>query len=514
MGEDNITHLTAKQKDTIYKEMLKPLKVKISQILLYDTKAASQFLQVYNQIIENEEQDVNRFMGAITQLEIDIGLYQKSIGKEKVFEERSKVILQIIEDLMSNSIELSIEEFETKFTKLKSDYEEGRENYSFEDRDIIEQKIYELQAYLIMRLVESRKPFDLQQTISEQDKDGIYIFVLEKINKFRQKDGMEEIATQISNIVMTDNNAVLNSELWNLMNIAERGGKSESKQQLQVAQPTTSTAMTIVDKKKRNRFVNWFSRLFSQSPILPLQISDLSKISIEWLSQYVPKSMLLKLENDRLSEENMHIDDKYKPDPRTIIYEMLKERKNIRRNLDYYGEKKQYYVEEKQVDFYNENGGKIKVKIKQDIWFTDTGVRRRRTTVGMKAGDSIEVKETEDAPKLIDALIYAKLLDQIFNMDLEQKLLQEIRDIYINRTQPLGNRPIYDGLSYSLDKMSKEFDKTNLDFEATEEANRKQFYEKNKFKKQLKQIDVVGEESTQKIETQKQKVSVKEKSER
>ena len=263
MGEDNITHLSAKQKDTIYKEMLKPLKVKISQILLYDTKAAFQFLQVYNQIIENEEQSVNGFMDAIAQLEIDIELYQKSIGKEKAFEERSKVILQIIEDLMSNSIELSIEEFETKFIRLKSDYDEERENYSFEDRDIIEQKIYELQANLIMRQVASGKSSDeLQQTISEQDKAGLNIFVLEQINKLRQKDGGEDIATQISNIVMTDNNAVLNPELWNLMNIAERGGKSESKEQLQVAQPTASTAMTIVDENKRNSFVNWFSRKY------------------------------------------------------------------------------------------------------------------------------------------------------------------------------------------------------------------------------------------------------------
>ena len=199
----------------------------------------------------------------------------------------------------------------------------------------------------------------------------------------------------------------------------------------------------------------------------------------------------------------MQVDDKYVPDPRTIIYEMLKERRNLRSNPD-------YYVEEKQFDFYKENGGKIEVTIKQENRFGEHG-RIKRTIVVMKAGDSIVEKEAfrygEYELKLIDALTYAKLLDQIFNMDWEQKLLQEIQDLYINRT--LKKSPIYDSLRDSLDNILQEFDNTNLDFQATEEAKRKHFYEKNKFKKQLKQKDDITAEETQKTTPQHKKVTVK-----
>ena len=39
---------TKKQRDTIYKTMLKPLQVEISQILLYDSEAAEGLLKKYN----------------------------------------------------------------------------------------------------------------------------------------------------------------------------------------------------------------------------------------------------------------------------------------------------------------------------------------------------------------------------------------------------------------------------------------------------------------------------------
>ena len=50
MGEDGKI-FSEGQTDKIYKDMLKPLKVKISEIILYDTEKAMEFLQKYNAIL-------------------------------------------------------------------------------------------------------------------------------------------------------------------------------------------------------------------------------------------------------------------------------------------------------------------------------------------------------------------------------------------------------------------------------------------------------------------------------
>ena len=55
MGEEqNI--FSDNQRNTIYEDMLKPIKLKISEILLYDTETAMQFLQEYNAIIKLKQE--------------------------------------------------------------------------------------------------------------------------------------------------------------------------------------------------------------------------------------------------------------------------------------------------------------------------------------------------------------------------------------------------------------------------------------------------------------------------
>ena len=88
MGDD--FKFTTGQKNKIYNEQLKPLKLRISQILLYDTKAAITFLQEYNELIENTPD--NELMDKITELEFRIELQnmKKDKAKKKVLKIKVK----------------------------------------------------------------------------------------------------------------------------------------------------------------------------------------------------------------------------------------------------------------------------------------------------------------------------------------------------------------------------------------------------------------------------------------
>ena len=505
MGEENITNLSKAQKDKIYRDMLSPLKARISKVLLYDTQAALQFLQEYNKIIENEEQTLSSLLKSIVELEVKMNEYEKSEGRIKLFEEKSKAFLERIEDLRINSIQLSLEDFENQFAQLKASFEENVLNYGFKDRAIVERDFYALQANLIMRQVASGRTTDeWQQNITEQDKVGLHAFVNEQINTFRQQEDLNDIATKINNIAITDKEPALNPDLWSWMNAAEKGIKSQT--QLQQAQPTASTAMIIAPINNKDKIQNWFSRLFSKEPLFPLQARDLGKIDVEWLSQYIPKSMLVELENRRLDKEGNRVENRYLPVPKAVIFEMLKKSRDTKSG-----------VYKKRYELLKENGGKLYVTIMEDWGFG--GWTRNNpcyNRVVMEAGGIIKEGRGaqlgmdgfyKEAKSLNDALTYANLLDRIFNTDFEQQLLQEIKDLYIDRIHK--KCPIYDNLIKSFRTMQYEYEETKLDFEATEYLKRKQFYEKNKFKEQLIQTEPIVVEETQKINPQPKKVSVK-----
>lgn len=315
-------NFTDSQKKCIYEQMLTPLKSQISQITLYDTKAALEFLQDYNEILENENTLGYDILGKITELEFKMQSYIRNGGKQKAFEEVSKAILQRIDNLKVNSIQLSLEEFRTRFAEIKQDHGEILENYSFNTREIVERELYGLQANLIMRQVDAgMSTNELQQTIARQDKAGLKIFVVEQINRLRQQPELKDIADRVNNILITDSDAILKTELWNWLSAAEKGLKRA--QQYQIEPQTAPTALAVVPKHNGFTFREKISRLFSKEPQFPLHPMDLSKINIAWLSQYIPKSMLLEFEDDKLKEENKKTNSKYVPDPKVVIYEML-----------------------------------------------------------------------------------------------------------------------------------------------------------------------------------------------
>lgn len=488
MGEE-IDSFTESQKNLIYKEMLVPLKVKISQILLYDTKTALQLLQEYNEIVENEDSLGNSIIKEIAELEFKIQSYMSNDGKEKLFEEVSDAILQIIAEFEENFSQLTLEEAQSRFSALKANYENNLENYSFKDRERIEKEIYALQASLIMRQVaEGKFSTEMQQKMTNQDKNGLNMFVLEWIDSLSSKDGLKNIADKVKAIVLADNDAVLRPEIWTWMNVAEKG--INYNKQLQASRQATNSTAMIVPSKNRNNVLlglgylikNGISRLFSKEPRLPLEVGDLKKINIEWLSRYVPESMLLKLEQDRLEKENNGTEGSvYLPDSKTPIYQMLQERAktyDALRNDDKYEDARNY-------DIFTENMGKKSVLVEERHGFGHS------CTITIKSKDNNIKREARrryydyGVPRLNDALIYAGLLDQIFGINLQQQLMKEIQDVYFAEKSKKDS--IYIGLTTSLRKMYQQYMETGIDFEATEEENRRKFYEMHGFKEKQKQ---------------------------
>lgn len=475
MGEE--VTMTESQKNVIYKEMLVPLKLKISQILLYDTTAALEFLQEYNEILENEDMLVEHIMQRIATLEFEIQNYMRNTGKEKVFEAKSKAVIQGIKELKVNSLQLSLNEFEDKFEKIKTDYENNIGNYSFKDREKIEREVYALQANLIMRQVSEGKTIDkIKKYITEDDKKGLTMIVLEKTNSLSQKKELQDVIDKVNNIVMTDEEAVLKPELWNWINIAETGIQHQKQLHLH-QQENTSTSIIVAPTKKNISIMDKVSKMFSKEPTFPLRPDDLSKIDIEWLSKYIPKSMLYELEKNRLDVETDNI---YIPDSKAAIYNVLRDISKMRNNG---GSVKEYkYLKENGVEFL------ITIVEEWNNCYKKTKVIMQSGNV-MKSGKRkyFDVLSGPKPHAFNTTLRYASFLDKLFNTDLQQQLLQEAEEIYIEKKR--RKAPVYKNLMYSLKKMLKEYEKTELDFEATETAKRKKFYEINGFKEQLKPND-------------------------
>ena len=87
------------QRNQIYEKYLRPLKLKISQILLYDTNAAADFLNKYNNLLQKTSD--SELLDKITELELEIEQYEKTLGKEKNFQDKSSIIIGQVEELLN-----------------------------------------------------------------------------------------------------------------------------------------------------------------------------------------------------------------------------------------------------------------------------------------------------------------------------------------------------------------------------------------------------------------------------
>lgn len=337
MGDD--FKFTTGQKNKIYNEQLKPLKLRISQILLYDTKSAITFLQEYNQLIENTPD--NELMDKITELEFRITEYEKGQGKEKSFEDKSQTIISQIEELNTMSENLSLDDFEQEVSKLIENYKDKLGDYNFGDRDEIEDKIYELKAKLVMRDVNELYPDNID--ISKEDEIGLMMYLNKELNRMQQNKNpkVKSYIERVKYNLMSGPEALHNSETWKLLSYAQKE-KFETETIITNKPLSQNTALSVI-KKTRPQFnlmqkiVSTFSsKFFSKDPKLPLSAKDLGKISLDWLAKYIPIDMVKDIENQRLEKENRDTENKYTPDSKSVIYWIMEKLEDPNKIEGYY----------------------------------------------------------------------------------------------------------------------------------------------------------------------------------
>lgn len=322
MEEDRNAFINSNKRNEIYEKYLVPLKAKISQILLYDTEAAYVFLQKYNEIAKKDT-EISAILSDISDLELKIQEYEEGKGKEKLFKEQSKTIVQQIENLQSNCEQLEIEDFENKFLSLTELYNKNIENYSYTDRDIIEQHIASLQAKLIIMKVRNGA-IDLHSEISEKDEARLAIIMNNEIYTLMQSKNpnVQNIVDEIKYKMIDRTDAVYDPEIWGLLDSAQRGGEKieQIKGRVQQLDTTSSSALLPAIPKKRKSFLlPSLDQIFQKTLKIGdqrmklsrtiqigdriINVKDLSKIDMDWLSEQVSQEMLNELELERIIKE-------------------------------------------------------------------------------------------------------------------------------------------------------------------------------------------------------------------
>ena len=277
MGDDY--KFTESQKTEIYNKYLKPLKLKISQIMLYDTKSAVEFLQKYNELIENTPDA--ELMDKITELEMQLASYEKGEGKQKSFNEKRKIIIGQIEELEQTSEKLSFEDFEQEVANLMARYRENLKNYEFDDRDAIEEKLYQVKAKLIMRQVKEQYPERIE--LSPEDEMGLMVYISKELNRLGQNKNpkAQSYVERVKYNIMGGMEALHNSETWKLLSYAQRENFIREEQKAQKIAGTSVTpqtnALSVVKNTNGGNFLQGILQFFSREPILPLQVGGLKK---------------------------------------------------------------------------------------------------------------------------------------------------------------------------------------------------------------------------------------------
>ena len=494
MGDD--FKFTAGQKNKIYNEQLKPLKLRISQILLYDTKVAIQLLQEYNELIENTPD--NELMDKITELEFRITEYEKGQGKEKSFEDKSQTIISQIEELNTMSENLSLDDFEQEVSKLIENYKDKLGDYNFGDRDEIEDKIYELKAKLVMREVNELYPDNID--ISKEDEIGLMMYLNKELNRLQQNKNpkAKSYVERVKYNLMSGPEALHNSETWKLLSYAQKEKfETEITRTNQLSSQTT--ALSVIKKpRKRINLLEKIRSIFSSSKelSLPLMTKDLGKINLDWLAQYIPIDMVKDIENKRLAKENRDTENKYTPDSKSVIYWLMEEFEKPDMLAGY------IWTGKKFIKYKGGEGNYFKTHFCKD----DFG--NLILTVHDSFGDHRRSVKVDQKMKLQQCIVYAEFIDEIlefyprFRFDFEICVSEyclekhKIELTYEQDGEKLNNfcpsnekynknqyKDLYKGLLESLERIQQECRETKDAFWAEENKKRDAFYKAQKSEK-------------------------------
>lgn len=497
MGDDY--KFTESQKNEIYNKYLKPLKLKISQIILYDTKGAVEFLQKYNELIENTPDA--ELMNKITELEMQLTSYEKGEGKQKSFNEKRKIIIGQIEELEQTSDNLSFADFEQEVANLTARYRENLKNYEFDDRDAIEEKLYQVKAKLIMRQVKEQYPERIE--LSPEDEMGLMVYISKELNRLGQNKNpkAKSYVERVKYNIMGGMEALHNSETWKLLSYAQREnfiGEEQKAQKIAGTSVTPQTnALAVVKNTNRGNFLQTISRMFSKEPKLPLQVSDLKKINIDWLAQYIPQEMAEDLENKQLQEEGKNPEKRYVPDGKKVIYEVLDSLKGYRmiKGIIWDSQAKTFKQYDGINTYIDKNGREKRQECAKnkynDYWIS----------IKLKNNDLVDEYPCSEE-KFQELIVYADFLDNVFKTNFKREVLQIIEEyiIYRSTVNPITpitlNSKTYSGKVYrelvkSYEKLLQQYKSTRADFLADEHGRRENFYSEQRREQEM---------STQQIE--------------
>ena len=490
MGEEQKIFSDA-QRNVIYNEMLKPIKVKISEILLYDTEAAMKFLQKYNDILKCTNEQV--ILSKIAELELEIGGYEKNDGLQKSFEDKSQAIIQQIKDMQIDGDRLSLEDFEGEFNSLKQTYKTTFQKYSFQAREAIEHQLYELYGKLMVRRVREEEIDEIE--VPKEDIAGLTIFMNHEIGKL-SKNANPQVQNAIERIkfkLMDRENAFQGDEIWRLLNYAQSQKFVEPNQVLKDSNLPQVTALAIVKEKKG--LASRVKKAFQKEPQLPLQVEDLSKITLDWLAQHIPENMLTKIESERLANENKSPRNRFLPNSKTPIY-------------DFVGKLDSDKFKDKIFAFEDEAGNKQEIRIVSSEYYSFymdfvpeylDEINRYRMAKEIKLSFDVDGIATKNI------LEYAIFLDNIFDTNYATDLARDYVRFVEKPPKKFYNivygwipeyetkdfvakSKLFKNLLKSYNSILKECKKTETNFRAKEEANRRAFYGKSKFRKEIKQL--------------------------
>lgn len=478
------------QNNKIYIEYLRPLKLKISQILLYDTKAAAEFLNKYNDLIENVKD--NELLNRITELEFEISEYEQGVGKRKTFENKRETLITEIREIIENSNQLELEEFEERVKVLEENYKENFSGYSFKEKDDIDEKIHELQAKLILKKVQQNGLDTIE--INQEDEIGLMIYLNKEINRLQSNENFQvkNCVQKLKYNLMKGIDAVHNIETWKIL----RDAQNEEKTNEEIG--PKSNELMIVDKSKDNRGIirKTLESFFRKTPET-LTDSNLTKITIDWLAERVPQNMLEDWEKELEKEKNIK---KYLPDAKAFVCDSIRKIDNQKKHTFYInddGVEKTIIVEEgKKIEvgtygFSEFSGHKYCKMTKMKVITSNNEIGDERLIV-TKCGDDYWyykgkkhlLSTTEQTINLIG---YAEILDRILGTNYRNRILHMYeRFITTKDESELANSKLLKKIDDSFYKIQKEYEKRAFNILAQDEAKRQAFYNQNSFRIGLK----------------------------
>lgn len=479
-------NFTEGQKNEIYRKMLVPLKLKISQILLYDTESALKFLQQYNEIVKNEKIIGDGIVQKIVDLEFQMQNYLNADGKEKMYEEQSNTLVQQIEDLEVQFKQLSLEDFEQQLEEIKKVYYTNSTNYTFENRDFIERRINSLQANLIMQKVNSGTIYDVKEMISKDNKEGLTMYIYDELSVLMENKNIivQNLANQLKTIIANEDDFLSNSRTWKLLDSAQRHTIKTNQKQIEnrmnlPAVQKKKTSFPLLDIISGNRIFVGDKQMNVEKTVQlgeeEVRTTELSKIDMNWLSSKVSRQMLEEIELRRLNKEGKNAVERYVPDAKTPIYDFMSVERNFNDNIG----------------FFNEEG------IKASLMIIRKG---KRYEVKIHGDDDSELTNYHVNLFIIininNVMEYAKFIDSIIGSNLSQKFANEIgvffekkatsKKIVYDREKRL---PIYRNLLKSYQKIEQEYEETKISFRGQENIKRETFYQQNNLRNSIRIVD-------------------------